>query len=148
MRDETVLVTGGTGFVACHCIVKLLAAGYKVRTSVRSLAREPHVRAMLKEAGAEPGDHLSLTAADLSADAGWPEAVDGCAYVLHVASPMPPAAPKHEDDLIVPAREGALRILKAARGSGVKRVVMTSSFAAVGYGHPKRTEPFDETDWT
>jgi dihydroflavonol-4-reductase len=81
-------------------------------------------------------------------DAGWPEAVSGCAYVLHVASPFPPAAPKHEDELIVPAREGALRVLKASRDAGVKRVVLTSSFAAIGYGQKPQAEPFTEASWT
>ena len=89
---------------------------------------------MLKQGGAEPGDRLSFFAADLENDAGWPEAVAGCDYVLHVASPFPPTVPKHEDELIVPAREGALRVLRAARDAGVKRVVLTSSFAAIGYG--------------
>src|SRR5437879_826744 len=103
---------------------------------------------MLKVGGAEPGNALSFAHADLMADAVWPEAVAGCDYVLHVASPFPPGVPKHEDELIVPAREGALRVLRAARDSGVKRVVLTSSFAAVGYGHGPRTEPFDETSWT
>ena len=89
---------------------------------------------MLKHGGAEPGDKLSFAAADSTSDAGWAEAVAGCAYVLHVASPFPPALPKHEDELIIPAREGALRVLRAARDAGVKRVVLTSSFAAIGYG--------------
>ena len=103
---------------------------------------------MLKAGGAEPGGALSFAAADLTSDAGWPQAVAGCDFVLHVASPFPPTAPKHEDELIVPAREGALRVLRAARDAGVKRVVMTSSFAAIGYGQklaegpfPKRTGP-------
>jgi nucleoside-diphosphate-sugar epimerase len=145
---STVLVTGGSGFVGSHCILQLLAAGHQVRTTVRSLKREGDVRAMLKEGGAEPGDRLSFFAADLEKDAGWPEAVAGCEYVLHVASPFPPSLPKHEDELIVPAREGALRVLRAARDAGVKRVVLTSSFAAVGYGHPPQEAPFDETSWT
>ena len=89
---------------------------------------------MLKEGGAEPGDRLSFIAADLENDAGWPEAVAGCEYVLHVASPFPANIPKHEDELIVPAREGTLRVLRASRDAGVKRVVLTSSFAAIGYG--------------
>jgi nucleoside-diphosphate-sugar epimerase len=103
---------------------------------------------MLNEGGAKPGDRLSFFAADLENDAGWPQAVAGCEYVLHVASPLPPNVPKHEDDLIVPAREGTLRVLRAARDAGVKRVVLTSSFAAIGYGHPPRKAPFNETDWT
>jgi nucleoside-diphosphate-sugar epimerase len=102
----------------------------------------------LKAGGAEAGDRVSFFAADLENDAGWREAVAGCDYVLHVASPFPPGAPKHEDELIVPAREGALRVLRAARDAGVKRVVLTSSFAAIGYGHPPRTTPFTEDDWT
>ena len=105
-----VLVTGGSGFIGCHCILQLLAAGYEVRTTVRNLNREPDVRAMLKVGGAEPGDRLSFIAADLEKDDGWLEAVAGCDYVLHVASPLPASVPKHEDELIVPAREGALRV--------------------------------------
>jgi nucleoside-diphosphate-sugar epimerase len=141
-------VTGGSGFIATHCIIRLLAAGYDVRASVRNLARADDVRAMLKVGGAEPGDRLSFVAADLESDAGWPEAVAGCEYVLHMASPFPTSVPKHEDELIVPAREGALRVLRAARDAGVARVVLTSSFAAVGYGLKVRETPFNETDWT
>jgi nucleoside-diphosphate-sugar epimerase len=91
---------------------------------------------------------LSFVAADLENDAGWPEAVAGCEYVLHVASPLPATIPKHEDELIVPAREGALRVLRASREGGVKRVVLTSSFAAIGYGQKPQTTPFNETSWT
>jgi nucleoside-diphosphate-sugar epimerase len=144
----TILVTGGSGFIGAHCILQLLAAGHQVRTTVRNLARETDVRAMLREGGASPGDQLSFFAADLSDDAGWAEAVAGCEHVLHVASPLPPYIPKHEDELIVPAREGALRVLRAARRAGVRRVVMTSSFAAIGYGHSPRSSPFTEADWT
>jgi nucleoside-diphosphate-sugar epimerase len=119
-----------------------------VRTTVRSLERERDVRATLKAGGAEPGTRLSFIAADLENDAGWPEAVAGCDYVLHVASPFPANIPRHEDELIVPARDGALRVLRASRDAGVKRVVLTSSFAAIGYGHAPRTAPFDESSWT
>jgi dihydroflavonol-4-reductase len=143
-----VLVTGGSGFIGSHTILQLLAAGHQVRTTVRSLKREADVRALLKQGGTEPGDRLSFAAADLENDAGWPEAVAGCDYVLHVASPFPPDVPKDEADLIRPAREGALRVLRAARDAGVKRVVLTSSFAAVGYGHAPQAQPFDETSWT
>lgn len=148
MTGETILVTGGTGFVGAHCILQALAAGYRVRTSVRSLSREGDVRAMLKQGGAEPGDKLSFVAADLTSDAGWADAVKDCTYVLHVASPFPPALPQHENDLIIPARDGALRVLKAARDAGVKRVVLTSSFAAIGYGTKPRGTPYTEEDWT
>ena len=145
---STVLVTGGSGFIGSHSILQLMAAGHNVRTTVRSLKREADVRAMLKEGGATSADRLSFFAADLLNDVGWQEAVDGCEYVLHVASPLPPSVPKHEDELIVPARDGALRVLRAARAAGVKRVVLTSSFAAIGYGHKERSTPFTEADWT
>jgi nucleoside-diphosphate-sugar epimerase len=145
---STVLVTGGSGFIGSHSILQLLTAGHQVRTTVRSLKREGDVRAMLKQGGVEPGSRLSFVAADLESDAGWPEAVAGCEYVLHVASPFPANVPKNDDELIVPAREGALRVLRAARNVGVKRVVLTSSFAAIGYGQPLQTKPFDETNWT
>ncbi|MBI3675748.1 MAG: aldehyde reductase [Proteobacteria bacterium] len=145
---STVLVTGGSGFIGSWCIVQLLQAGHTVRTTVRNLAREGDVRAMVKAGGAQAGDRLSFFAANLESDAGWKEAVSGCDYVLHVASPFPAGEPKHEDELIVPAREGSLRVLRAARDTGVKRVVLTSSFAAVGYGKKPQGRPFDETDWT
>ena len=145
---STVLVTGGSGFIGAHTILQLLACGHQVRTTVRSLKREGDVRAMLKAGGVEAGNRLSFIAADLEKDGGWREAVAGCEYVLHVASPLPPSVPKHEDELIVPAREGTLRVLRASRDAGVKRVVLTSSFAAIGYGYKSRTAPFTETDWT
>lgn len=144
---STVLVTGGSGFIGAHCLVHLLKAGHEVRTTVRSLKREGDVRDMVKEGGAAD-DRLSLLAADLLDNSGWAEAVSGCDYVLHVASPLPFDQPKHEDDLIVPAREGTLRVLRASRDAGVKRVVVTSSFGAVGYGHAQRATPFDETCWS
>jgi nucleoside-diphosphate-sugar epimerase len=158
---STVLVTGGSGFIASHTILQLLGAGYQVRTTVRSLSRESDVRGMLMRGGSEPGSHLSFVAADLTSDAGWPAAVAGCEFVLHIASPFPALVPKDENELIVPARDGALRVLRAARDAGVKRVVLTSSFAAVGYGNPPREPgpvrggpgappqpPFTEKDWT
>ena len=143
-----VLVTGGSGFIASYCILQLLAAGYRVRTTVRSLAREADVRAMLKQAGAEPGDRLSLFAAELEQDAGWRPAVEGCDYVLHIASPLSEHVPKNEDEMIVPARDGTLRVLRAARDAGVKRVVLTSSSAAITYGRGPQPARFDETHWT
>jgi nucleoside-diphosphate-sugar epimerase len=145
---STVLVTGGSGFVGSHCILQLLPAGHQVRTTIRDLRREGGVRAMLKEGGAKPGERLTFVAADLEKDAGWAEAARGCEYVLHVASPFPATLPKHENELIVPARDGALRVLRAARDAGVKRVVLTSSFAAIGYGHKPQSAPFNETNWT
>ena len=145
---STVLVTGGSGFIGSHCILNLLSGGHQVRTTVRNLKRESDVRALLKQGGSAPAERLSFFAADLESDSGWREAVTGCDYVLHVASPFPATVPKHEDELIVPAREGALRVLRAASDAGVKRVVLTSSFAAVGYGHAPQSAPFNETNWT
>jgi nucleoside-diphosphate-sugar epimerase len=146
---STVLVTGGSGFIGSHAIVQLLAAGHTVRTTVRSLQREADVRALLREGGVtDRGDRLSFFEADLMSDAGWATAAKGCEYVLHVASPFPANVPKDENELIVPAREGALRVLKAARDADAKRVVMTSSFAAIGYGHEQQAAPFTEKDWT
>jgi dihydroflavonol-4-reductase len=144
MSNELVLVTGGSGFIGAHCILQLLDAGYRVRTTVRSLDREPGVRAMVKGGG----DRLTFAATDLMSDKGWPEAAAGCDFVLHVASPFPLRVPKDENELIIPAREGALRLLRAARDAKVKRVVLTSSFAAIGYGHHPTDRPFTEADWT
>ena len=144
-----VLVTGGTGFVAAQCLLQLLAAGHETRATVRDLKREGDVRAMLRQGGAgEVGERLTLFRADLNADAGWAEALVGCDYVLHVASPYPSTVPKDDNELIAPARDGALRVLRAARDAGVKRVVLTSSFAAIGYGIKGRTTAFTEEDWT
>lgn len=148
MATYTVLVTGGSGFVGSHVILQLLAAGHRVRTTVRNLSREAEVRATLARAGAEAGDRLRFFAADLEKDEGWAEAAQGCDYVHHVASPFPPAQPKDENELIRPAREGTLRVLRAARDAAVKRVVVTSSFAAIGYGHGQRDTPYTEADWT
>ena len=131
-----------------HVILQLVNAGHQVRTTVRNLNRESAVRAMLKAGGQEPGDSLSFFAADLESDAGWREAAAGCDYVMHVASPIPVNAPEHEDELIVPARDGTLRVLRAARDANVKRVVMTSTCGAIYYGHPPQKAPFDETSWT
>ncbi|MGD8496339.1 MAG: aldehyde reductase [Gemmatimonadales bacterium] len=143
-----VLVTGGSGFIGSHALLQLLEAGHDVRTTVRSPSSEEKVRALLATGGVEPGGRLAFFTADLLEDAGWNEAVRGCDYVLHIASPFPAAQPTDENELIVPAREGALRVLRAAKDAGVRRVVLTSSFAAVGYGHPPRAEPYDETSWT
>jgi dihydroflavonol-4-reductase len=145
---STVLVTGGTGFLGAHTIARLLADGHTVRTTIRTLSRSGDVLEMLRTAAAPNADSVSFFAADLTRDAGWAEAVAGADYVIHVASPFPGARPKDENELIVPARDGALRVLRAARDAGVKRVVMTSSFAAIGYGHGKTERVFTEADWT
>ncbi|KAK1177083.1 aldehyde reductase [Streptomyces sp. NBS 14/10] len=143
-----VLVTGGTGFLGSHTIAQLLTAGHTVTTTVRSAARRPDVERMLAVAGAPHADGVSYVEADLTSDHGWVRAVEGADYVLHMASPFPGARPKNEDEVIVPARDGALRVLRAARGAGVRRTVLTSSFAAVGYGHGHTGRTFTEDDWT
>ncbi|NQE48914.1 SDR family oxidoreductase [Herbaspirillum rubrisubalbicans] len=148
MSDTLVLVTGGTGFIAQHCIIALLQGGYRVRTTVRDLAREEQVRSYLKIGGVDAQDHLSFVAADLTADRGWSEAVAGCTYVMHGASPTPSGDQVTEEDWIRPAVDGNLRVLRAARDAGVKRVVLTSAFGAIGVGHPPMTRPFNETDWS
>src|SRR4051794_5546050 len=145
----TVLVTGGTGFLGGWCVASLLERGHPVRTTVRDVAREQAVRDAIRAAGVEADGRLEVVAADLTSDDGWPEAVAGCRHVLHVASPFPPVQPKDPDELIVPARDGALRVLRAALDAGVERVGMTSSIAAI---RPTRassaTEPYTEADWT
>jgi nucleoside-diphosphate-sugar epimerase len=145
----TVLVTGGTGFLGGWCVAELLRRGHHVRTTVRNVAREPAVRATIERAGVDPGDRLTVVAADLGADAGWADAVAGCDGVLHVASPFPPEQPKDPDELIVPARDGALRVIEASLAAGARRVVMTSSVAAVRHGRPASPDrPYAEEDWT
>ncbi|MCP1117579.1 SDR family oxidoreductase [Robbsia andropogonis] len=149
MNEKTVLVTGGSGFIAQHCILALLNSGYPVRTTIRAPAREKEVRQNLRAGGVKSGDYLSFVIADLCADDGWETAAAGCAYVLHGASPTPSGGQVHEDDWIMPAVNGNLRVLRAARDAGVKRVVLTSAFGAIGVGHkPSYRRPFDETDWS
>ena len=147
MAKGTVLVTGISGFIARHCAVEMLNAGYAVRGTVRSLRRADDVRASL----AQHADvsRLEFAIADLESDAGWPQAIAGCAHVLHVASPFPAAQPRDAQELIRPAVEGTLRVLRGACAAGVQRFVQTSSMVAVMYGHPRdRTAPFSEADWT
>jgi len=146
-QEETVLVTGGSGFLGGWCLAELLRRGYRVRTTVRDPAREAEVRARLAPA-LEAGDGLSVLVADLVSDEGWERAAQGCDYVLHVASPFPPKQPKDPDELIVPAREGTLRVLRASLDAGVRRVVVTSSVAAVRGGVDSASAPLTEADWT
>ena len=141
--SDLVLVTGGSGFIGAHCILALLRENYRVRTTVRSLKRADTVKSMLKAGGAteEQIKAVEFCEADLSSDKGWPEACKNCSFVLHVASPLPQAPPKHEDELIIPAKEGTLRALKAAKLAGtVKRVVITGSMAAIGMIEHSRHE--------
>lgn len=147
-NKETVLVTGGTGFVGVHCILQLLQKGYNVKTTVRNLKRKGEVIEMLKNGGITSFDNLTFIAADLTKDDNWGEAVKGCTYVLHIASPIFLSIPKDENEMIRPAVDGALRVLKAARNAGVKRVVMTSNFGAVGYSHKDPNTIITENEWT
>jgi dihydroflavonol-4-reductase len=139
----TVLVTGGSGYIAGFLIRQLVAGGWMVHTTVRNLAREAEVRGWLDVDNAR----LRFVAADLMSDDGWADAVAGCSHVAHVASPFPDGAPK-DDELVIPARDGALRALRFAHAAGVKRFVLTSSVAAVAYGHGDDVRPYTEADWT
>ncbi|MBI1340218.1 NAD-dependent epimerase/dehydratase family protein [bacterium] len=145
---DKVLVTGASGFIAQHVIVRLLAKGYDVRGTVRSKAKGEALKTSLAP-HAPRIDEMELAEADLSSDAGWDAAAAGCAFVQHIASPLPTSLPKSDDELIIPARDGALRVLKAAKAAGAKRVVMTSSMAAVAYGWgDKRPALLDESHWS
>lgn len=150
--NHTVLVTGATGFIAQHCIVQLLDAGYCVRGTARAAGRTAEVADVVRPhlspaAQARLDSDFEVVAADLTADTGWDGAVAGCRYVLHVASPIPRTPPKNADELIVPARDGVLRVLRAASTAAVERVVLTSSVAAVLYGRD-RDRVFTEADWS
>lgn len=140
----TVLVSGGSGYIAGFLIRQLLAEGWTVHATVRSLSREAQLRPLL----GGTSETLRFFAADLTADAGWAEAMAGCSHVAHVASPFLAEAPRHEDELIIPARDGVLRALRYARDAGVSRFVQTSSVAAIAYGHGKGVFEFTERDWT
>ena len=148
--STTVLVTGATGYIARHVLAQLLDAGYSVRGTARSENSLDGLRSDLRPFLTDAGslDRLTIAAADLTDDAGWSEAMRGATYVIHVASPIPAAPPKDPDDLIVPARDGTLRVLRAARDAGVRRVVLTSSLAAVLYGVDRRGKVFTDADWS
>ena len=145
-----VLVTGGNGFLGSHIILQLANKGFDVRTTLRNRDAEQNLRAALLRSGlsADRLDAIQCVEADLCNDAGWDAAVQGCDYVLHVASPFPPVPPKDAQRLIGPAVQGTERVLRAARQAGVRRVVLTSSMAAVSYGHQPTDRLFDEKDWT
>ncbi|NIK72483.1 aldehyde reductase [Paenibacillus sp. BK720] len=143
-----VLVTGGSGFIAVHIMLKLLEQGYSVRASLRTMSRQDEVRDMLRSGGVTCFEGLSFIQADLSNDHNWDDAVKGAEYVIHVASPTPNKVYKDENEMIQPARDGVLRVLRAARDAGVKRVVLTSAFGAIGVGHKNHKGPFTEKDWS
>jgi nucleoside-diphosphate-sugar epimerase len=143
----TVLVTGAAGFIATHCLLALHRAGWALRGTLRDPARAPDLLKVLARAAGEPVP-VTCVAADLTRDEGWDEAVRGADGVLHVASPLPRVLPRDPDALIRPARDGALRVLRAANEAGVRRVVMTSSTAAICYGRGEIGRPFTESDWS
>jgi nucleoside-diphosphate-sugar epimerase len=147
--NAPILVTGGSGFIAGHIIALLLEQGRRVRTTARSASREDAIRAGLARIGApDPGERLEVVAADLDADDGWEAALSGIRDVMHVASPVMPGHVADEDDVIRPAREGTLRVLRAARDAGARRVVLTSAFHAVGFGWGRTDRTFTEADWS
>lgn len=145
-KDTTILITGIGGFLAGYIAQQLLDQGYKIRGTVRHISSAAQItdRLCRQSIGARPS--IEFRQLDLCNDEGWSDAIDGCNYVLHTASPFPAGLPKHENDLILPARDGTLRVLQAAHKAKVKRVVLTSSIAATNHGNG--TPPFTETDWT
>lgn len=147
ISSKPILVTGASGFIAIHTIVQLLEQGYKVRGTVRSMAKEAEVRESVSKF-VQKIHQLAIVKADVEQDVGWQEAMQDVEYVLHVASPFPLKEPKHEDELIIPAVQGTLRVLRFAHDANVKRVVQVSSNAAVSAGHAGENRTFTEEDWS
>ena len=144
---KPILVTGASGFVALHTIIQLLQQGYKIRATLRTLSREAEVRETISK-HVDINDNLEIVTTDLMQDTGWDEAMKDVEYVLHIASPFPLFEPNHEDELIIPAVQGTLRVLRAAHKGNIKRVVQISSVAAVTAGHSGENRPFNEEDWS
>ena len=147
MNSSPILVTGASGFVAIHTIIQLLEQGYQVRGTIRTSSREPELRNTISKY-VQANDRLEILSADLEQEAGWNEAMSGVEYVLHIASPFPVFEPENEDELIIPAVQGTLRVLRAAHKAGVKRVVQVSSNAAISSGHNGENKTFTEADWS
>ena len=148
MSDQTILVTGASGFLASHILLQLLEQGYIVRGSVRNAAKGDHIRKVLETHGADTS-RLSFVELDLMQDTGWDAAMQGVDYLLHTASPFVTTSPKDPDEIIKPALDGTRRALNAALRANVKRIVLTSSMVAACHGHEKsRTAPYTEADWT
>ena len=143
-----VLVTGASGFIATHVVQQLQRQGYKVRGTVRSKTNEKKVKPLLSLC--PNAEHeLELVEADLMKPDGWNEAVADCSYIMHIASPFPNAEPRDENELIKPAVEGTLQVLRACREAKcVKRVVLTSSVVSISGGFEESDKAFTEADWT
>lgn len=148
MEKELVLVTGGSGFIAVHIILKLLKQGYRVRTTLRTISRQDEVKSMLAQGGVTDFENLEFIKADLTSDRNWMGAATGATYVIHVASPTPATRPDDGDEMVKMAVDGTLRVMKAAKAAGVKRVVLTSASGAIISGHKSHPEIFTEEDWT
>jgi len=141
-----ILVTGANGFIGLHTVLHFLKSGYNLCATVRTAEQGEKAHQTL--AKYVDTKKLEWICAELTKEAGWKQAVDGCDFVLHLASPFPTDAPRDENELIIPAREGTLRVLRAAQTAGVKRVVLVSSVAAITGGHERENRTFDESDWT
>lgn len=146
-NNKNVLVTGITGFIGSHIAINLLNAGYSVRGTMRNLARKESIFNILSD-NAINTDKLEFFKGELTEPDDWDKAMEGMDYVMHVASPLPFDLKKNADDLIIPAREGTLNVLNAAQNHKIKRVVLTSSIAAIGHGHNSKVRTFTEEDWT
>ncbi len=148
MEKELVLVTGGSGFIAVHIIIKLINQGYRIRTTLRTMAREEEVKSMLIQGGARDISSIEFIQTDLTSDKNWKEAVAGATYVIHVASPTPATRPDDGNEMVKMAVDGTLRVMMAAKAAGVKRVVLTSASGAILSGHKYHPALFTEEDWT
>jgi dihydroflavonol-4-reductase len=146
LASTKILVTGANGFIGLHTVLHFLESGYQVCATVRTEAQGEKVRQTL--ANHVDTNKLEFICADLTRNEGWDQAAAGCEFVLHLASPFPAEAPKDQNELIIPAREGTLRVLRAAQKAGVKRTVLVSSVAAITGGHEKENRTFNESDWT
>lgn len=144
---QTVLVTGASGFIALHCILQLLEQGYQVRGTLRTPERGAHLHQVLRQ-HIDLVSKLKFVIADLSKADGWDRAIEGCEFVVHTASPFPSESPESENDLLIPAIDGTVRVLRASAANGVKRVVLTSSSTAIVKGHQNYNRTFDENDWS
>ncbi len=148
MKDEKVLITGASGFIASHIIIQLLEKGYRVRGTLRNMQRGESMLEIYRKHVSFPDEQIEFAAVDLLKDEGWDEAAAGCDYMLHVASPFVIDQPKDESVLIKPATEGTRRALNAAKNNSIKKVVLTSSVASIAFGYGKEKVTFDEDDWT